>query len=203
MTAEQALDAIIEDDELNKIIAGFISHHPEYNSIERMNLPEQEIKHRCEIEKIKREKLLKEMQESWENHTRQELNRLAKESKIIKEGNKNCEINHPPKSYFGKSYDELRNEIKQRFRYKEKEYSGIVAVFCNTEEEFDFVKYFYTIAHSGCANIYKIKIDTEYSGPDWYFYESKDYGYGYGSDHWMETLTQKKQKFAKFVAEYE
>lgn len=73
----------------------------------------------------------------------------------------------------------------------------------DTEEEFDFVKYFYTIAHSGCANIYKIKIDTEYSGPDWYFYESKDYGYGYGSDHWMETLTQKKQKFAKFVAEYE
>lgn len=117
------------------------------------------------------------------------------------------EIDNSSKSYIGKSYGELRSELKQKFKYKEEKYGGIVAVFCNTQEEFDFVKYFYRHAHSSSCRQYDfVEIGGNYDGPDWYFCEHQDIDYGMGAKdtkYWIESLAEKKRRFSAFVSKYE
>ena len=116
------------------------------------------------------------------------------------------EIDNSSKPYIDKSYDELRNELKQKFKYKEEKYGGIVAVFCNTQEEFDFVKYFYRRAHSpSCIRYDLVEVGGDYDVSDWYFCEHQDIDYGMGAKdtkYWMESLAKKKRRFDKFCSEY-
>lgn len=103
-------------------------------------------------------------------------------------------------------FEVIGNEIKEKLKYKANEYGSIYAVKCITADDFELMKRYYSDAYTSCYDPTPQKIKGDFKGKDWYFIEKCDVDYGMGAHetkYWFESLTQKKEKFKTFCAEYE
>ena len=103
-------------------------------------------------------------------------------------------------------FEAIGKQIKDKLKYKADKYGSIYAVKCETQADFDLMKSYYAEAYTSCYDPTPRKIRGEFEGADWYFIKKCDVDYGMGAHetkYWFETLTQRKKKFAEFLAEYE
>lgn len=105
-----------------------------------------------------------------------------------------------------KKFCELDKKVRESLTVKTDTYGRIIAFKINSEEEFNLVKNYLSEAHTSCMDYFPVKIEGDYAGEDWYFDETHttDLGMGaHSTKYYVETLSEKKRKFAAFIAEYE
>lgn len=103
-------------------------------------------------------------------------------------------------------FEEIGNQIKEKCKYKISERGSIYAVRCKSQYDFELMRSYYVDAYTSCHSFYPVEIKGEYTGEDWYFIEKCEIDRGmegHETKYWFETLSQKKAKFEKFLAEYE
>lgn len=108
-------------------------------------------------------------------------------------------------------YEEVQKEVLEKIKCKKNvnEYGSIhiLAYYCENVEQFNLACKYESILKS-CGKIEEDKFKEEkFRGSDWYFFCStvEDLG-NHGCSrclYHIETLTEKKEKFAKFCKEYD
>lgn len=103
---------------------------------------------------------------------------------------------------FIQDFCELESELLEKVTVKMKSPHQIKAFKITSQEDFDLMIEYLCAAHSYCDDPTPIKVNGKFRGLDWYFPEEHDFGSRYDK-FYVETLTEKKQRFAEFVKEYQ
>jgi len=101
-------------------------------------------------------------------------------------------------------YIRLLEIVKSRMEIREDSFGDVIAAKINNNEEFDLMVSFWAAAYSSCYR--RETIRGKFVGTDWYFIESDttDYGMdGKSTTYFIQTLTEKKQKFLKFCRKFD
>lgn len=98
--------------------------------------------------------------------------------------------------------------MHEKLEVKESEYGRVESAKINNCEEFELLREWEKVAYSPrCGGWCSIEIDVkgEYNGPDWYFpmHCSEDLGGAHLDSYWIESLSERKDKFRKFCERFE
>lgn len=94
----------------------------------------------------------------------------------------------------------LRDEIIDRMQVVQNKYGTIEAIKVTSEEDLKLVVNYYSVAHGNCLDGPTEIQKAKWRGPDWYFCECEDRDFPRYS--YLETLTEKKQKFEKYCSRF-
>ena len=103
---------------------------------------------------------------------------------------------------FIQDFCELENELLEQITVKMELPHRINAFKITSRSDFDLMIEYLSAAHSICNDPTPIKINGNYHGADWYFLEEHDFMSQYDR-FYVETLSEKKQRFAEFVRQFE
>ena len=96
-------------------------------------------------------------------------------------------------------YEAIGEELKSQTQVKTTDYGYITAAKITTPALYTMLKYYYGAAKNICCD----DIEGKYEGEDWYFFEGHA-GDQFGpSTYRLESLTYKKNQFAKFCSQFD
>ena len=102
------------------------------------------------------------------------------------------------------TFDDLLEKTKSILRTKTNEFGIVKSAFVTSEEDFKLLTLYFGYAKGSCGHSVQNEFDKCYyrGTPDWYFLEGEPADRDGPSTWHFETLTEKKEKFQKFVEEY-
>lgn len=100
-------------------------------------------------------------------------------------------------------YEAIGEELKAQTQVKTTNYGYITAEKITSPALYELLKFYYSNAKHYCDSIYYPYIDGIYEGEDWYFLEGEPANLLGPSTYRLESLTYKKNQFAKFCAQFD
>lgn len=100
-------------------------------------------------------------------------------------------------------YEEIGEELKAQTQVKTTNYGYITAAKITSPALYELLKLYYSNAKHSCDYNYYPYIDGIYEGEDWYFLEGEPANLLGPSTYRLESLTYKKNQFAKFCAQFD
>lgn len=100
-------------------------------------------------------------------------------------------------------YEEIEEKLKAQTQVKTTDYGYITAAKITSPELYNLLRLYYSNAIRCCDSYYYPYVAGEYEGEDWYIFEGRSGDQFSSPTYRLESLTYKKNQFAKFCAQFD